>query len=266
MRLLRITAVAALVITVAAVAGCGARGDRRGLEYMPDMGLAALRQLCAEPSDPGRKTLQRPGTRHDCARLPAAALHLQRGRRRAGRPRARNPVPRTDSARRPTARCCSRPSAPSVMAAGAGRWTDSPQASPTPPAYTSHACAACPRADLPRHHLRVGQDAVLRRQLVPHDRWLIVAHVRRCSGRSAADDAAISPSTPIAPRRVARWPPPVCSPSRRAGARSAAHLGQPADRRSLPAVPSHSAGIVFIALQYLCGAGWSAASGGCPRR
>ncbi len=150
--------------TVCAVAGCGAGGEDRALEYMPDMARGpAYKAFAPNPATRDGLTLQRPvaGTIARGYRL----FHYGAGDDGGGarRTRAQQPVHRQRPDPRRGAGRSTRPTASSATAPqGKG---DGPLAGkiPPPPAYTSERVSAFPPGRI-FHVITMGsgQDAVVR--------------------------------------------------------------------------------------------------------
>jgi mono/diheme cytochrome c family protein len=183
MKVLKILA-AALVL--AAVAGCGARGDRRGLEYTPDMVYSlAYDSFAPNPITRDGLTLQRP-VRGTIARgfLPLHYTASAEDAERAGR-ELLNPVPRTARSAADGKVLFETYCAVCHGAQGQG---DGPIAAkiPTPPSYSSARVRGMPEGRI-FHVITFGSGKMpsYASQLVPRDRWLIVAHVQTLQRQEA---------------------------------------------------------------------------------
>jgi len=168
-----------IVLVLAAALGCGARGDRRGLEYAPDMVYSlAYDSFAPNPVTRDGLTLQRP-VRGTIARgfLPLHYTASVEDAERAGR-ELTNPVPRTA---RSAADGKALFETYCVVCHGAQGNGDGPIAAkiPTPPAYTSSRVRGMPEGRI-FHVITFGSGKMpsYASQLVPRDRWLIVAHVQ----------------------------------------------------------------------------------------
>ena len=169
-------------------AGCGAGGNERALEYMPDMARGpAYKAFAPNAATRDGLTLQPPvaGTIAR-GRLP---FHYGRGEPEAARAGRELVNPLATRARDDRRRARPLPDVlPGLPRRGrqGGRPAGRGRQDPAPPAYTSERVARVPaRADLPCHHDGHGEDAVVRGAADAGRRWKVVAYVsQRLQGAS----------------------------------------------------------------------------------
>jgi mono/diheme cytochrome c family protein len=164
-----------------ALGGCGAGGNDRGLEYMPDMARGpAYKAFAPNPATPDGLTLQRPVAGTIARGANHLPLHYGPGEQeavRAGR-ELTNPLPlepRTlDEGRSLYQTYC-------LVCHGANGKGDGPLAGkiPPPPAYTSERVAAFPPGRI-FHVVSMGSGKMpsYAALLTPGERWKVVAYVK----------------------------------------------------------------------------------------
>jgi mono/diheme cytochrome c family protein len=174
-----------------AVAGCGARGDRRAREYMPDMARGpAYKAFAPNPATRTGLTLQAPVPGTIARGHRAYQFHYGAGEEeaaRAGRDLS-NPLPLTpatlEDGRGLYQTYC-------LVCHGANGKGDGPLVVtgkiPTPPAYTSDRVAPFPPGRL-FHVVTLGTQKMpsYAALLTPGERWKVVGYVSRTLQRSAA--------------------------------------------------------------------------------